>query len=226
MRDGERDVLAGEAVRVAAAVVALVRGADDEPDAREQAAHALEHPLPLDGVGLHDRPLLVVERARLVDDLVRDRDLADVVQQRAELGGAAGVLVDPEPVGDGHGELDDVLGVLAGVGVVGLDDVAQQQSRPAVGARELDRLLDARRALEREDREETGERQHEERRVGLVGGGEGGEQADRREEQVDAVSHLHLGEDRRGRDSPRQVQHAATANGGVEARPGPRARAT
>ena len=103
-------------------------------DPREQAADALEHALALDGVGLHDRPLVVVERAGLVDDLVRDRDLADVVQQRGELGRAAGLVVDAEVVGDRDGQLDDVLGVLAGVLVVGLDDVAEQQRGAAVGA--------------------------------------------------------------------------------------------
>ena len=34
------------------------------------------------GVRLHDRPFLVVERARLVQDRVGHADLADVVQER------------------------------------------------------------------------------------------------------------------------------------------------
>ena len=63
----------------------LVRGAHDAPDLAEHAADAVEHVLALDRVQLHDRPLLVVERARLVDDLGRHGDLADVVQKRAEL---------------------------------------------------------------------------------------------------------------------------------------------
>ena len=105
------------------------------------------------------------------------------MQQRAELGGAARLVVDAELVGDRDGELDHVLGVLAGVGVVGLDHVAQQQRGAAVGAGELDRLLDARRALAGEDREQPGERDDEEHGVRLVGGGEGGEQADRDEQQ-------------------------------------------
>ena len=98
---GDRDRLAGQAVGIAAAVPALVRGADDDADAGEQAADLLQHPLALDGVGLHDRPLLVVERAGLVDDLVGHGDLADVVQQRAHLGLALRVLVDAHLLGDG-----------------------------------------------------------------------------------------------------------------------------
>ena len=52
----ERDLLARQPVRVAAAVVALVRGAHDEPDRPEQPADAVEHLLALDRVGLHHAP--------------------------------------------------------------------------------------------------------------------------------------------------------------------------
>src|SRR3712207_7613442 len=38
-----------------------------------------------DRVRAHDRPLRLVERTGLVDDLLRDVDLADVVEQRGEL---------------------------------------------------------------------------------------------------------------------------------------------
>ena len=59
--------------------------ADDHPDIAHEAADALEHALALDRVPPDDRPLVLVERSRLVDDLVGNRDLADVVQQRREL---------------------------------------------------------------------------------------------------------------------------------------------
>jgi hypothetical protein len=75
----EQDVLAREPVRIATAVPALVGGADDPTDVAHQPADAVEHPLPGDGVRAHDRPLIVVERAGLVDDLVRDGNLADIV---------------------------------------------------------------------------------------------------------------------------------------------------
>ena len=61
----DRDLLAGQAVRVAAAVVVLVRGADDAADLGEHAADPVEHFLALDRVAAHDLPLLLVERARL-----------------------------------------------------------------------------------------------------------------------------------------------------------------
>jgi hypothetical protein len=74
------DLLAGEAVGVAAAVPALMVGAHDQADVVHEAADGIEHLLALDGVRLDDLPLAVIELVRLVDDLLGDRDLADVVQ--------------------------------------------------------------------------------------------------------------------------------------------------
>ena len=127
----------------------------------------------------------------------------------------------PMSVGDRDGELDHVLGVLAGVGVVGLDHVAEQQRGAAVGAGQLDRLLDARGALAGEDREQPGERDHEQHGVRLIGGGEGRQQADREEQGVDAVGHGELAEDGAGilaQAGPhaRDVDHAVERDHGDE----------
>jgi hypothetical protein len=51
--------------------------------------------------------------------------------------------------------------VAARVGVVRLDHVAEQQRRALVGLAQLERLVDARLALAREDRQHSGERDHE-----------------------------------------------------------------
>jgi hypothetical protein len=56
------------------------------------------------------------------------------VQQRAELDAAALMGRQPELLGYAQRQLDDFARVVAGVGVVGLDDVAEQRCRPAVGA--------------------------------------------------------------------------------------------
>ena len=80
------------------------------------------------GVGLDEGALLRVERSRLVDELVGDADLADVVEQRGELrvrGGSRGRRRAPRATASD--ETDDVAAVRAGVGVVGLDDVAEQE---------------------------------------------------------------------------------------------------
>ena len=113
-------------------------------DVAEHAADPVEHLLALDRVRLDDRPLLRRERPGLVDDLVRDPDLADVVQQRDELGVAAAAASRPSTSATAIDERDDVAAVRARVGVVGLDDVAEQQRRAAVGVAELERLVDAR----------------------------------------------------------------------------------
>ncbi len=175
----------------------------------EQAADAVEHLLALDRVRLHQGPLGVVERAGLVDDRVRDVDLADVVQERAELGLAAYFLADAHPLGDAHGEVDDVLGVVAGVLVVVLEQIAQQHRGAAVGTSEFDRLGDPRLALAREDGQQRDEREHEHRGRRSAGGREGDEQADGREHRVEPEDLDEFGE-----HDPRRHplgQHAASA---------------
>src|SRR5512133_1027793 len=79
----ERDALAGQAVGVAAAVPAFVAGAPDPADGAQRLGRA-DDALADDRVLADEAPLGVVERAGLVQDRVRDGDLADVVQ----LGGA------------------------------------------------------------------------------------------------------------------------------------------
>ena len=92
-------------------------------------------------------PLVRVELARLVDDLLGDRDLADVVQERAEFEVAPLLGVEAERVGDVEREPDDALAVRARVAVVGLDHVTEDERGPAVGAVQLDQALHALRAL-------------------------------------------------------------------------------
>ena len=78
---GQRDLAGLQAVGVAAAVPALVLVADRAGDLFK-AGHGHDDALADHRVLLHHFPLLVVELARLVQDLVGDSDLADVVQQR------------------------------------------------------------------------------------------------------------------------------------------------
>ena len=93
----ERDLVAGlRRVGVAAAVGPLVARADERGDAG-QAGRGLEDPLADQRVAAHERPLVAVERAGLVEDRVRDRELADVVQG----GGDAHVLAAARASGRG-----------------------------------------------------------------------------------------------------------------------------
>ena len=69
----------GQPVRVAAPVPALVGRADDRAD-WAQGRCGVEDALAENGVLVHELPLDPVERGGLVEDLVRNPDLADVVQ--------------------------------------------------------------------------------------------------------------------------------------------------
>jgi len=79
----ERDRLAGQRVRIALAVEALVTGAHDAGDGDERR-RAGEDALADDRVSTHERPLLCVEWTGLEEDRVGDRGLADVVQIRCQ----------------------------------------------------------------------------------------------------------------------------------------------
>src|SRR5204863_4834589 len=116
---GPRNLLPGEMIRVAGSVPALVTRADDRPDVTEQPTDAREQPLTLDRVHLDQLAFLGAEGAGLVDDLVRDPDLAHVVEQRGELRRAAFAGTHTQLVGYGKRQFDDIAAVAAGVRVVG-----------------------------------------------------------------------------------------------------------
>src|SRR5207248_297129 len=80
----ERDVLAGEAVGVARAVPTLVAVADDRPDGLQPVDRS-DDPLAELRVRLDDLPLGGSQAPRLGEHVARDTDLADVVEQSAEL---------------------------------------------------------------------------------------------------------------------------------------------
>ena len=82
----DRDLLAGQAVRIAAAVVALVMPARDLIRGLEQRLLIRERQVVQDiradrRVRLHDLKLFLCQLAGLVDDLIRNTDLADIVQR-------------------------------------------------------------------------------------------------------------------------------------------------
>ena len=82
----DRDRVAGQAVRIAAAVPALVVGQRDlRTEPKHRARGMRQQVVPVTGVFLHHVELLRREPAGLVEDRVADRDLADVVQRRGRL---------------------------------------------------------------------------------------------------------------------------------------------
>ncbi len=98
MRAGRGIVVAGEAVGVAAAVPALVRGADRLADRRE-IVDRRDDALADDRVLRHHGELLVGELVGLVEDVPGDPDLADVVEDARVLQVAQLGLVEAESCG-------------------------------------------------------------------------------------------------------------------------------
>ena len=141
-----------------------------------------------------------------MDDLGGDLHLADVVQERRELGLPPLARVEPEPVGDRDDEIDDVSAVAARVLVVGLDHVAEEHRRAAVRGRQLECVVDPALPLAREGREEEQHRQHEQERPRMPVRREGDEQAERREQRVDGEGGQHGAELRERRDLDRGAQ--------------------
>jgi hypothetical protein len=137
---GERDVLAGEPVRVAAAVPALVLVADRRGHVA-QAGQRSQDPLADDRVLAHEHPLVGGQRTGLVEDLVGDADLADVVQERDRLDLGHFARIEPESPGHRDRQRVDGVGVLARVAVAGLERRRQRADDGPVGLRRARALL-------------------------------------------------------------------------------------
>ena len=107
--------------------------------------------------------------------------LPDIVEQRSELEVTTLLRAETELSGDGERKSDHAAGVLAGIAVVGFDDVAEHQRRAPIGVAELKQTRQALVALVGEHREKAEQRHEREHRDRCVVDCVGGEQADRRE---------------------------------------------
>ena len=133
-------------VRVALAVPALVTGADDRADVAELVDRREDLRAQL-RVHLDQRALVVVERAGLQEDRVRDADLADVVEERAELEALERLTVEPELGADLERGVRDPARMRGRVLVARLERVRERLDRGE--ERALERL-EARRVRDRE----------------------------------------------------------------------------
>src|SRR5207247_5561716 len=138
---GERDRVAAQAVGVAVAVPALMRAAHDGGHARRQGLHARRQALALGHVRAHQLLLGGVERTGLGQDRRRDRELAEVVQQPAELDVAAHHAGEAQLVGDLDGQHRHAAGMAGQVGVETVDEL----ERAAAQAATVDQALTGRR---------------------------------------------------------------------------------
>ena len=101
----ERDLLGREPIRVPGAVPALVVMEDPVGDGVD--AEAVQHPEADLRMALEDEPLGAGQRAGLAEDLLGDRELAEVVQAAREPGKLDLLLVEAEARCDPCGELGD-----------------------------------------------------------------------------------------------------------------------
>jgi hypothetical protein len=140
------------------------------------------------------------------------------VQEGGELEVAPVARAEAEGIAHGQGERHDPVAVLAaGVGIVGLEQVAHQQRGAAVGVRQRERLVDVCAPLAREEGEQPHDGKHEGDGERLALAGHAGEDADRGEGCVDGEdpreeTQLHL---RRGAESEPDPQpgEAGVAHG-------------
>ncbi len=89
---------------------------------RGEPADAAQHLLRESRMELDALPLVVGQAARLVEDRVRDCELADVVQKARAAEVTQSVLVDPEGGRGRNGELGDARRMAVGVGRLRIDD--------------------------------------------------------------------------------------------------------
>ena len=89
----------------------------------------------------------------------------------------------------------------AGVGVVGLDDIAEQEGGAAVGARELQRLVEAPLPLARGEADEEQERQRQDQHPLVVQSRYRCKKTERREREVDREDERKLRDELPGRNT-------------------------
>ena len=122
-----------EAARIAAAVEPLVVVEDEAAHLLVEAAQLDQELLSLLRMLLDDLVLVVVERARLLQDGVRNRELAHVVQEAADRQVAEPRPREPESLADLDGERGDAARVLLGRAVLLAEP---HHDRPHAGAEE------------------------------------------------------------------------------------------
>jgi len=145
---GERDVLAGELLGIAAAVPALVQVEHPVGDLRH--ARALDDVAAERGVALHLEELVVGEPGGLEQHRVGHADLADVVEDPGGPDLVDLLLRHPELAREHRGVLGDPGGVLVGVAVLEVDRAGEGVDRvgEAGGARAIRLLLERERRVD------------------------------------------------------------------------------
>ena len=144
---GQRDLLPGDPVGVAAPVVALVVLADHGEGVAQRRGPP-DDVLADDRVLLDPGPLVVGEGAWLVEHVVGDADLADVMEVGTLGQGAQGRRPQPQPQADADRQLGHPRRVAVGVGVAGLDGADQGPQGLGVAAADVGHRVAGEHSLE------------------------------------------------------------------------------
>src|SRR2546428_8841730 len=96
-------------------------------------AEAVEHAKTDLRMALEYEPLRIGQRAGLAQDLLRNRELAEVVQAAGETRELDLLGIEAETLRDLGGELADPLGVTAGVGVACVDRLRKRRGGAIAG---------------------------------------------------------------------------------------------
>ena len=160
----QRDRLAGQAMRVALAVPALVV-AEDDLRHRRVGLHARDDAGALLRVAAHDLPVLLGQRRGREQDRVGERELADVVQQPGRVDEVLLVARAAVRLGERAGVARDGGGVAGGHAVAHRERVDHARQHPELQRRELLRApLRAQQLAQHVLEHEQHEREQRERR--------------------------------------------------------------
>src|SRR6266700_3472565 len=117
------------------------RAEGDDLDGGSERLDSGDHLHPHLGVHAHDQPLVLVERARLVQDRLRYADLADVVEQEPVAQAGVGGQVGDDDLCERGGVVMGAVEMGAGGGVLGLDHEGQRLHHVQVRLLELAQRL-------------------------------------------------------------------------------------
>ncbi len=141
----QRDLLPRQPQRIAGAIKALVMAGDDigqhvgvvNAVEAKLADHQVDHLLPLAGVALHDLELFRGQLARLEQDAVRHRNLADVVQPGEEIDKLHLLIAEASDRGQGSGDEPGVgrhpVQMVGGLLIPIAAELPRRGQRPAKG---------------------------------------------------------------------------------------------
>src|SRR5204862_1612136 len=132
----ERNLVAGDPVRIAPSVEMLMAAPHDRANL-SQALDRREDPLTQLGVLLHDPALFAGQGPRLEQDAGRDSDLADVVEERAELELLQRLRIEAQRRAHLQGGIRNPARVGRGVFVVRLEGVRERLDRRDEGRLEV-----------------------------------------------------------------------------------------